>query len=65
MIDAAQLILYAGFMVAGGVIWHFVHSKVAADIATLKADVANIKATIFPVTAAAVAPVAAAPVKAA
>jgi hypothetical protein len=30
----------------GAVLWHFIHTKVAADIAALKTDVANLKASI-------------------
>ena len=42
----ANLILIAASMVAGAVIWHFVHSKVMADIAALKADVGTLKTTV-------------------
>jgi hypothetical protein len=48
--------------VAGGVIWHFIHAKVAADIAALQSDVSTLKtqaASAFTALAAP-APVAAA-----
>lgn len=39
-----NVMLLAIGAIAGGVIWHFIHAKVAADIAALKTDVATLKA---------------------
>jgi hypothetical protein len=47
--------------VAGGVIWHFIHAKVAADIAALQSDVSTLKgqaAAAFTAATTAIAPAA-------
>jgi hypothetical protein len=55
--------------IAGGVVWHFIHAKVAADIAALQSDVTTLKTQAAAAFTAATAPAtpvaAAAPVKAA
>jgi hypothetical protein len=58
-----DLLLVVGGMIAGAVLWHFVHAKVAADIAALKADVENLKTSAAAKVSTAVASVVPAAVK--